>query len=179
LALFKFLALALMLSACADQEIVPVKSVDSSNSSIDELSESPESRISRHSEGPNYNLNVLLQGEDRTFGFIKFRQYKNESQMIYLDTWVFGLEPNTSYQLQRAVDTTLDGNCTSTAWLTLGKGLEPLSIVTDNRGMGKAEIFRGVATIPVGATFDIHFQIVKENTTEVVLASDCYQYTVR
>ena len=28
--------------------------------------------------------------------------------MIYLDTWVVGLQPNTNYQLQRAVDIVLD-----------------------------------------------------------------------
>ena len=52
--------------------------------------------------------------------------------MIYLDTWVVGLQPNTSYQLQRAVDTVLDGNCTGPSWLTLGKGLVAQSIVTNN-----------------------------------------------
>ena len=99
--------------------------------------------------------------------------------MIYLDTWVVGLQPNTSYQLQRAVDTVLDGNCTSTSWLTLGKGLVPQSIVTNNWGSGAAELFRSVAAIPVGSTFDIHFRIVKENTEEVALSSSCYEYTVR
>ena len=63
-----------------------------------------------------------------------------------------GLQPNTSYQLQRAVDTLLDGNCTSIAWLTLGKGLVPQSIVSNNWGSGVAELFRSMAAIPVGST---------------------------
>jgi len=99
--------------------------------------------------------------------------------MIHLDTWVLGLQPNTRYQLQRAVDIVLDGNCTSTSWLTLGKGLDPQSIITNNWGSGSAELFRSVATIPVGSTFDIHFRIVNENTEEVVLSSSCHEYTVR
>jgi hypothetical protein len=130
--------------------------------------------------GPNYNLNVWLVGDKRgELGFIAFRQREGESQMIYLDTYVRGLEPNTSYILQRAVDTTLDGNCAGTAWLTLGKGLVPQSIVTNKGGVGHEALFRSVASIPVGSTFDIHFQILKESTSEVVLDSDCYEYTVR
>ena len=33
--------------------------------------------------------------------------------------------------------------------------------------------------LPSGATFDIHFQVIDEDTQAVVLTSDCYQYTVR
>ena len=175
-AFVKALLVALILSACSENEVVPNRPNESSSSSLDDMRESSQGR--KH--GPNYNLNVFLQGESRwAFGFIKFRQYPNETQMIHLDTWVHHLEPNTSYQLQRAVDTTIDGDCTSTSWLTLGEGLVAKSIVTDSRGSGSAELFRSVAAIPVGSTFDIHFQIVKEGTTEVVLASDCYEYTVR
>ncbi|MEJ1242056.1 hypothetical protein WBG78_28170 [Chryseolinea sp. T2] len=130
--------------------------------------------------GPNYNLNVWLMGDKRgELGFIAFRQKENETQMIHLDTYIRGLEPNTSYILQRAVDTTLDNNCTSATWLTLGLGLDPKPIVTNKFGFGHEELFRSVAAIPVGSTFDIHFQILKETTMEVVLSSDCYQYTVR
>jgi hypothetical protein len=122
---------------------------------------------------------VILQGAGRASGFIKFRQYEDESQMIHLDTWIHGLDANTAYQLQRAVDTTLDGDCTSESWLTLGEGLEPLSIVTNGGGAGIAALFRSVASIPVGSTFDIHFRIVKENTNDVVLTSGCHRYTIR
>lgn len=180
LACSKALLLVLILTACSENEIVPARQDESSNTGMDDLREPSQGRKNKHGDGPNYNLNVFLQGESKwSFGFLRFRQYENETQMIHLDTWVHHLEPNTSYQLQRAVDTTIDGNCTSTGWLTLGEGLVAKSIVTDSKGSGSAELFRSVAAIPVGSTFDIHFQIVKEGTTEVVLTSDCYEYTVR
>jgi len=143
----------------------------------------------------NYNLNVILRGvsqggeegddhdgdrnEDHSRGHIKFRQDKDTPKIVSLDVWVRGLEPNHSYLLQRAVDTNLDGNCTGTAWLTLGKGLAPQSIMTDSKGMGQEDLWRDVSSVPSGTTFDIHFQIIDELTSAVVLTSDCYQYTVR
>ena len=128
---------------------------------------------------PNYNLDVILRGAGKMSGFIKFQQFSDRPATIFLDTSVQGLEPNTKYVLQRAVDTNLDGNCTSSAWLTLGKELVPHPILTDNAGSGSEDLFRGVAAIPSGSTFDIHFQIVNQATSAVVLTSDCYQYTVR
>jgi hypothetical protein len=171
--------LALLLLSCSEHEIAPSKKPDVSYEKEDAEKSSSELRKNWRKDTVNYNLDVILRGEGRGFGYIKFRQYKNEPQMIHLDTWVLGLKPYTSYQLQRAVDTTLDGNCTSEAWLTLGKGLDPQSIVTNKWGAGMEELFRSVASIPVGSTFDIHFRIIKEDTQEVVLASDCYEYTVR
>lgn len=177
----------MILIACSDNEVAPSRPYNQDNtqvvqggSSADELRKFPGISQSCKPDGPNYNLNVWLLGADHgEVGFIAFRQKPNESQLIHLDTRIMGLEPNTSYLLQRAVDTTLDGNCTSTSWLTLGKGLDPQSIVTNKHGFGREELFRSVSTIPVGTTFDIHFQIVKESTMEVVLTSDCYEYTVR
>jgi hypothetical protein len=144
---------------------------------------------------PNYNLDVILRGvnqgedhgEDRgddhreghSLGHLKFRQDKDTPKIITLDIWVHGLEPNHSYQLQRAVDTNLDGNCTGTVWLTLGKGLTPQSILTDNKGKGQEDLWRDVSSVASGTTFDIHFQVIDEATSAVVLTSDCYQYTVR
>jgi hypothetical protein len=144
---------------------------------------------------PNYNLNVILRGvnqdevrgedrsddhgEGRSLGHIKFRQDEDTPKIITLDVSVRGLEPNHSYKLQRAVDTNLDGNCTGTAWLTLGKGLTPQSILTDNKGKGQEDLWRDVSSLASGATFDIHFQVIDEVTSAVVLTSDCYQYTVR
>lgn len=128
---------------------------------------------------PNYNLDVNLRGTGKMSGFIKFQQFSDRPATIFLDTSVQGLEPNTNYVLQRAVDTNLDGNCTSSSWLTLGKELVPQAILTDNMGSGSEALFRGVAAIPSGSTFDIHFQIVNQATSAVVLTSDCYQYTVR
>jgi hypothetical protein len=173
-AVAKACLVALIISACSENEVTPVIPDDTSFAA-----DQKETSNGRHN-GPDYNLNVLLQGQSKwSFGFVKFRQYENETQMIHLDVWLHHLEPNTSYVLQRAVDTTIDGDCTSSSWLTLGEGLVAKSIVTDDKGSGTAELFRSVAAIPVGSTFDIHFQIVKESTLEVALASDCYEYTVR
>ncbi len=128
---------------------------------------------------PSYNLDVTLLGAGKASGFVKFQQFPDRPATIFLDTSVQGLEPNTNYVLQRAVDTNLDGNCTSTSWLTLGKDLVPQAILTDNVGTGSAALFRDVSAIPSGSTFDIHFQVVNMATSAVVLSSNCYQYTVR
>ena len=167
--ILKSICILLILAACSDEsEVVPVQ---------------PESSNARNfsPDHPFYDLNVVLFSTPRSseLGFIQFRQNVDEPKVIHLDTRVHGLEPNTNYLLQRAVDTVLDGNCTSSMWLTLGAGLSPLAIVTNDKGSGEAEIFRSVAAIAGGTTFDIHFQIIKESTSEVVLTSDCYQYTVR
>ena len=127
-------------------------------------------------ETPNFNLEVILRGQG--FGHVKFRQPNDDEKVVYLDTWVRGLAPNRSYLLQRAVDTTIDDNCTSSAWLTLGKGLAPQSIDTDDRGTGTAALFRSLAAFPEGATFDIHFRVIDAITSAVVLESACYQFTV-
>lgn len=127
---------------------------------------------------PNYNLEVLLRGDG--FGHVKFRQPGNDdAHTVFLGVWVRDLEPNTSYQLQRAVDMTLDGNCTSTTWLTLGRGMVPQSIVTDENGTGTADLFRTFPAPFVGVTFDIHFRVIRQDTKAVVLTSECYQFTVR
>jgi hypothetical protein len=128
---------------------------------------------------PNFNLEVILRGEGQAFGHVEFRQDNDVDKIIALNTWVRDLAPNHEYKLQRAVDTNLDGNCTGTAWLTLGKGLQPQSIFTDENGTGRVELSRDVSAVSSGATFDIHFQIIDAQTSAVVLTSDCYQFTVR
>jgi hypothetical protein len=127
-------------------------------------------------ETPNFNLEVILRGEG--FGHIKFRQPNDGTFIINLDVWVRDLAPNTSYLLQRAVDSNVDDNCTSTAWLTLGKGLQPQSITTDDTGTGREQLFRNVSAFPPGSEFDIHFQVIEQGTGEVVLTSQCYQFTI-
>ena len=127
-------------------------------------------------ETPNFNLEVVLRGDG--FGLVKFRQPNDNALIIQLDTWVRDLEPNTAYVLQRAADTNLDGICSGTSWLTLGKGLVSQSITTDDRGTGEESLFRNVATLGVGATFDITFRVVNVATLAVVLTSDCYRYTI-
>ena len=127
-------------------------------------------------ETPHFNLEVILRGDG--FGLVKFRQPNDEEAIVYLDTWVRDLAPNTSYQLQRAVDTTIDGNCTSTSWLTLGKGTVAQAIVTDDAGTGREELFRSVAAFPPGSRFDIHFRVIDATTGAVVLESNCYEFTI-
>jgi hypothetical protein len=87
------------------------------------------------------------------------------------------LTPNASYRLQRAVDTEVNDDCTSTMWLTLGLGPTPQAIVTDDRGTGRAPLWRALALSNVGTTFDIHFRII-DATGTVVLESACYQFVV-
>ena len=127
-------------------------------------------------ETPNFNLEVVLRGEG--FGLVKFRQPNDDALIVYLDVWLRDLEPNTSYFLQRAVDSNVDGNCTSTAWLTLGKGAVTQSITTDDTGTGREKLFRNLAAFPVGSEFDIHFRVIEEDTGAVVLTSKCYQFTI-
>jgi len=130
---------------------------------------------------PTFNLEVILRGEGGRFGHIKFRQDVDPSKIIVLDTWVRDLEPNHQYLLQRAVDAAnvVDGNCTSTSWLTLGKGLIAQSILTDDNGRGSEELWRDISMAASGTAFDIHFRVVDATTMAVVLTSECYQYMVR
>lgn len=127
-------------------------------------------------ETPSFNLQVVLRGEG--FGLVKFRQPNDDNFIIYLDVWLRDLEPNTSYLLQRAVDPVVDDNCTSNAWLTLGKGLQPQSIMTNESGTGRESLFRSVAIFPPGSEFDIHFRVIEQSTNDVVLTSQCYQFTI-
>jgi hypothetical protein len=127
-------------------------------------------------ETPYFNLEVILRGEG--FGLVKFRQPNDDALIIYLDVWLRDLAPNTSYLLQRAVDLNVDDNCTSTDWLTLGKGPTPQPITTDATGAGREELFRTVAASP-GSEFDIHFRVIEEgDPSAVVLTSKCYQFTI-
>jgi hypothetical protein len=136
--------------------------------------------------GP-YNLDVKLHSSETTksdskssgFGFIKFRQDPNVPLTITLDTWVFSLTPNHDYLLQRAVNPITDNDCTSTAWLTLGKGLVSQPIHTDGLGNGMENLFRNVPASSEGTTLRIHFQIIDAVSLATVLTSDCDQYTVR
>jgi hypothetical protein len=126
-----------------------------------------------------YNLEVVLRGDGNRGGHIHFRQERDPAKIITLDTKVHRLLPNHAYSLQRAVDTNLDGQCTGTSWLTLGYGLTPHNILTDNKGNGSDVLWRDVSAISSGTVFDIHFRVIDALTGEVVLSSDCYQYTVR
>jgi hypothetical protein len=126
---------------------------------------------------PPYNLEVPLRGTGS--GYVKFRQPKDLPKIVYLDTHVRSLSPNSRYVLERAVDATVDDVCTSTSWLTLGAGLESVPIATDGAGAGRANLWRDLSAFPHGSRFDIQFRVVDAATGAVVLTSDCYQFAVR
>jgi hypothetical protein len=142
--------------------------------------------ICKEKLGP-YNLDVKLSSSETTkfdskssgFGFIKFRQDPDVPLTITLDTWIFNLTPDHDYLLQRAVNPITDNDCTSTAWLTLGKGLVSQAIHTDGQGNGMENLFRNVPASSEGTTFRIHFQIIDAVSLAAVLTSDCDQYTIR
>jgi hypothetical protein len=144
----------------------------------EEISSATNSNSSGESQ---YNLEVVLRGEGNQGGHIHFRQDRDAAKIIELNTKVHNLDPNHQYLLQRAVDAinVVDGNCTSTLWLTLGYGLNPHALLTDVKGNGEDILWRDVTAIPSGSTFDIHFRLIDAITLDVVLVSDCYQYTVR
>jgi hypothetical protein len=133
-------------------------------------------------ETPNFNLEAILRpaadGPDNGFGLVKFRQPNDANKIILLDVWVRDLLPNHSYSLQRATDSKVDDDCTGTNWLTLGQGLVPAPITTDDRGTGRAALFRDLAAVPIGAELDIHFRVIDASTSAVVLESACYQFTL-
>jgi hypothetical protein len=141
----------------------------------------PATTQARGPETPPFNLEVILRdvAGGPGFGHVKFRQPNDADKIVYLGTWVRDLVPDHSYALQRAVDTTLDGDCTSTAWLTLGQGLIAQTITTDDQGTGRELLFRSLAAVATGTQFDIHFRVIDPDTGAPVLASDCYRFTVR
>jgi hypothetical protein len=131
---------------------------------------------------PNFNLEVILRpvagGPGNGFGLVKFRQPKDADKIVSLDVWVRDLAPNHNYSLQRATDSNVNDDCAGTNWLTLGQGLVPQAITTDETGTGRADLFRSLAAIPLGTQFDIHFRVIDAVTSAVVLESACYQFTV-
>jgi len=130
-------------------------------------------------ETPPFNNEIILRDVTGNggFGHVKFRQPNDADRIVYLDTWVRDLQPNTGYQLQRATDANVNDDCTGTNWLTLGMGAVPQSITTDSRGTGQAALFRNLAAFAVGSTFDIHFRVIDAGGA-VVLESGCYQFVV-
>jgi hypothetical protein len=131
---------------------------------------------------PNFNLEVVLRpaagAPDGGFGLVKFRQPKDAEKIVHLDVWVRDLSANRSYNLQRATDTNVNDACAGTNWLTLGQGLVPAAIITDEKGTGRADLFRNLSTIALGTEFDIQFRVIDAVTSAVVLESACYQFTV-
>jgi hypothetical protein len=130
-------------------------------------------------ETPPFNNEIILRDVTGNggFGHVKFRQPNDADRIVYLDTWVRDLQPNTNYRLQRATDANINDDCTGTNWLTLGMGAVPQSITTDWRGTGRADLFRDLAAFAIGSTFDIHFRVIDAGGA-VVLESGCYQFVV-
>jgi len=130
-----------------------------------------------------YDLDVVLYSQEKNSqasGSIKFRQDPDTARLITLTTMVFKLSPNHSYLLQRAVNPITDSTkCSSTAWLTLGEGLQPATIHTDANGNGNANLWRDITAIARNTQFYIRFQVVDSATLAPALTSPCYTYTVR
>jgi hypothetical protein len=160
-------AAALPLIGCADNLTTPTE-----RSGTGDTSPLPSLESGR-------NLEAILRptGSGTGFGLVKFRQPKDGVAIVELGVWVRDLSPNTTYVLQRANDTSVDDQCTGTNWLTLGQGSVPRSIVTDERGTGRAELFRDLSAFPLGSTFDIHFRVLGPSGA-TVLESGCYQFTI-
>ena len=60
-----------------------------------------------------------------------------------------------------------------------GEGPRPAGVNPDAAGTAREDLSRNVSAFPVGAKFDIHFRVVDAATQSVVvLASDCYQFTI-
>jgi hypothetical protein len=175
--------LSLLIAACSSSQLTPTAPTASSGASGSQVAPASGQTATQSIAGPpwgpetpNFNLEVQLRGDG--FGLVNFRQPNDGTQVVFLDVWVRDLEPNTSYRLQIAVDGTLDGNCTSTQWLTLGSGSTPQAILTDGRGTGRAELSRDLNVVPPGAMFEIHFRVINDATGVVALTSACYQPTV-
>ena len=134
------------------------------------------SNLSANAAQPHFNLQAILRGDG--FGLVSLRQEKDSTpDVLYMDVWVRDLLPNTSYELQRAVDGPRDGVCTGTNWLTMGAGTTPRLIDTDDKGTGRAELWRALP--PTVTPSDIHFRVIQTGTTNVVLQSDCFALLLR
>jgi hypothetical protein len=136
-------------------------------------------------ETPNFNLQAVLRpaaaGPAGSFGLVKFRQPNDADKIVYLNVWVRDLAPDQSYYLERATDSVANDDCLGMNWLRLGQGLTTTAIETDHSGTGRATLFRSLALIPIGTSFDIQFRVVRPVdavNSEVVLESGCYQFTV-
>jgi hypothetical protein len=123
-------------------------------------------------------LRPVSGGSAHAFGVVLFRQPRDAERIVFLDVWTLGLAPNHSYSLQRATDPIVDDTCTGTNWLTLGRGVEPQAIETNERGFGRAHLFRDLAAFPDGTRFDIQFRVIDSVSQDVVLVSSCHQFTV-
>jgi hypothetical protein len=138
--------------------------------------------VSLKSATPPFNIEVILRGEEKAFGHVKFRQDLDLPKVVLLGVWVRDLEPLHSYYLQRAANA-FNGDCPTTGWLTLGEGPVATPFTTDEDGTAKVDFWRNVSgavgTVP-GDHFDIRFRVVDAaNMNVAVLESSCYDYVIR
>jgi len=135
-----------------------------------------------HPGGSERNFVALLRpvsgGPAHAFGVVFFRQPHDAEKVVFLDVWTLGLTPNHSYSLQRATDSMVNDDCQGMNWLTLGRGVDPQAIETNERGYGRAHLFRDLAAFPDGTQFDIQFRVVDSVTQDVLLVTACHQFTV-
>src|SRR5438128_1356153 len=144
------LAAGLVLAACTPEQRTPTAPLPSADAVV----ATPAVAASAWGPAtPPFNDEIILRNDNGGFGHVKFRQPKDGLRIVFLDTWVRDLAPNTSYKLQRAVDTNVNDICLGTAWLTLGKGAIPQAIITDDKGTGRAELFRDLSAVPLGTEF--------------------------
>lgn len=173
---------SVLVAACGGPGVSPTAPTAASASGAATLAagQSSSAASTTSAEQPPFNLEATLRGDG--FGLVKFRQDRDSTQnIVTLDVWVRDLLANTSYSLQRATDTTLDGVCTGTNWLTLGEGPTPHPILTDDGGTARAALWRDLSAFAAGSSFDIHFRIIQNGTDPVYvpLQSDCYRFIVR
>ena len=170
--MLSILSITLIIAACSSQPspVAPTR--------VAAVGSSGASASSDNAEQPPFNLEARLTGDG--FGLVTFRQQRDPgANVILLGVWVRDLLPDTSYSLQRAVDTVLDDVCTGTNWLTLGKGLTPASIETDGTGTGRAELWRDLSAFAPGLAFDIHFRVIENATAHVALETGCHRFVIR
>jgi hypothetical protein len=168
--------LAIAFAACSDSTSPTPATDPNAAPSADRAADPASEILGGGHHGKGFDLNIVLRGDG--WGFLDFRQPDDGVKIVDLDIWVFHLAPNASYLLQRAVDPVVDDNCTSSDWLTLGKGLTPQTITTNRRGIGRQHLFRDLTAVASGTPFDIHFRVIDAATSAVVLTSRCYQFTV-
>ena len=82
--------------------LAPIARLSSSAGDASSTGSSPASSSATTAQ-PHSNLEAILRGDG--FGLVTLRQQKDPTQdILYMDVWFRDLLPNTSYGLQRAVD---------------------------------------------------------------------------
>src|SRR2546428_697540 len=94
---FAFAAVSLLLAACSPDRAtsIPLNATTAGGGPTSQLTAS-----SWGPETPPFNDEIILRdvGDGNGFGHVKFRQPNDGDRIVYLDTWVRDLKPNTTYQ---------------------------------------------------------------------------------